>query len=35
MDLEMPLMFGLEASTCIRKLDRNVTIIACSGYKLT
>ncbi|CAD8044052.1 unnamed protein product [Paramecium primaurelia] len=35
MDLEMPLMLGLEASTRIRKLDRNVTIIACSGHKLT
>ncbi|CAD8142695.1 unnamed protein product [Paramecium octaurelia] len=35
MDLEMPLMLGVEASTRIRKLDRNVTIIACSGHKLT
>ncbi|CAD8126953.1 unnamed protein product [Paramecium sonneborni] len=35
MDLEMPLMLGLEASTRIRKLDKNVTIIACSGHKLT
>lgn len=31
----MPLMLGIEASTRIRKLDRNVTIIACSGHKLT
>ncbi|CAD8046193.1 unnamed protein product [Paramecium sonneborni] len=35
MDLEMPLMLGQEASTRIRKLDKNVTIIACSGLKLT
>lgn len=32
MDLEMPLMLGIEAATRIRKLDRNVTIIACSGH---
>ncbi|CAK78700.1 unnamed protein product (macronuclear) [Paramecium tetraurelia] len=35
MDLEMPLMLGLEASNRIRKLDKNVTIIACSGHQLT
>ena len=35
MDLEMPIMHGLEASNRIHKIDKNVTIVACSGQKLT